>query len=316
MGDSFLAWIAYMHLFKSIVISLIAMSFQYTQAAPLNAQQALTDAPPMSLFESWNTPIEPFKIFNHVYYVGTENLSSVLFDTGDGLVLIDSGIDQSAAQIKANIEKLGFKITDVKYLLNSHARLDQAGGFAKLKQWSGAQLVASAANAEMLENGGVTDFALAKQLPFPSVAVDIIIKDGQQLKLGRQIFTAHATPGHLSGATSWTTDIRYYFKNYKVIYADSLFTGGYYLLNNNNYPNLVSDIRHTFKTLDAIHADIFLANKADRFHMKQKLAKLNAGDKKAFIDQKGLQNYVAKGRVEFEQQLQQQQRLAQFKTLQ
>ncbi|MBK5648465.1 MAG: MBL fold protein, partial [Acinetobacter sp.] len=146
--------------------------------------------------------------------------------------------------------------------------------------------------------------------------VDIIIKDGQQLKLGRQIFTAHATPGHLPGATSWTTDIRYYFKNYKVIYADSLFTGGYYLLNNNNYPNLVSDIRHTFKTLDAIHADIFLANKADRFHMKQKLAKLNAGDKKAFIDQTGLQNYVAKGSVEFEQQLQQQQRLAQFKTLQ
>ena len=93
-----------MHLIKSIAFSLMAMSFQLAHATPLNAQQALTEAPPLSLFESWNTPIEPFKIFNHIYYVGTENLSSVLFDTGDGLVLIDSGIAQSAPQIKANIQ--------------------------------------------------------------------------------------------------------------------------------------------------------------------------------------------------------------------
>ena len=89
-----------MRLIKSIVVSLMAMSIQFSQAATLNSQQALTEAPPMSLFELWNAPIEPFKIFNHVYYVGTENLSSVLFDTGAGLVLIDSGIDQSAVQIK------------------------------------------------------------------------------------------------------------------------------------------------------------------------------------------------------------------------
>lgn len=305
-----------MHLIKSIVVSLMAMSIQLTHAVPLNSQQALTEAPPLSLFESWNAPIEPFKIFNHIYYVGTENLSSVLFDTGNGLVLIDSGIEQSAVQIKANIEKLGFKMTDVKYLLSSHARLDQAGGFAQLKQWSGAKLVASAANAEMLENGGITDFALGQQLPFPSVHADIVIKDGEQLKLGHQTFTAHATPGHLPGATSWTTVVRYHFKNYKVIYADSLFTGGYYLLNNRNYPNIVSDMQKTFKTLDAIHADIFLANKADRFNMKQKLVKLKAGDQLAFIDPTGLKNYVAKGKVDFSQQLQDQVQLAKLKTIQ
>ena len=305
-----------MHLIKSIALSLMAMSFQLAHATPLNAQQALTEAPPLSLFESWNTPIEPFKIFNHIYYVGTENLSSVLFDTGDGLVLIDSGIAQSAPQIKANIEKLGFKITDVKYLLNSHARLDQAGGFAQLKQWSGAKLIASAANAEMLANGATSDFALGNQLLFPVVKADIIIQDGEQLKLGRQTFTAHATPGHLPGATSWTTDVKYHFKNYKVIYADSLFTGGYYLLNNKNYPDIVSDMRQTFKTLEAIHADIFLANKADRFNMKQKLEKLQAGDKRAFIDPTGLQSYVEKGKADFEKQLQDQQQLAQLKSLQ
>lgn len=305
-----------MRLIKLIVVSLMTMSLQFTQAATLNAQQALTEAPPMSLFERWNAPIEPFEIFHHVYYVGTDNLSSILFDTGAGLVLIDSGIDQSAEQIKNSIEKLGFKITDVKYLLNSHARLDQAGGFAKLKQWSGAKLIASAENAEMLANGARTDFALGNQLPFPSVKADLIFKDGEQLKLGNQVFTAHATPGHLPGATSWTTEIHYHFKNYKVVYADSLFTGGYHLLNNKNYPQLVPDMRHTFQTLNAIHADIFLANKADRFNMKQKFARLKSGDQNAFIDPNGLQNYVAKGQIEFEQQLQEQQRLARLKTLQ
>ncbi|MDA3440482.1 HARLDQ motif MBL-fold protein [Acinetobacter bereziniae] len=305
-----------MRLIKSIVVSLMAMSIQFSQAATLNSQQALTEAPPMSLFELWNAPIEPFKIFNHVYYVGTENLSSVLFDTGAGLVLIDSGIDQSAVQIKSNIEKLGFKITDVKYLLNSHARLDQAGGFAKLKQWSGAKLIASAENAKMLANGASTDFALGNQLPFPPVKADLIFKDGEQLKLGQQVFTAHATPGHLPGATSWTTEVQYHFKHYQIIYADSLFTGGYHLLNNKNYPHIVTDMQKTFQTLNAIHADIFLANKADRFNMKQKLVRLKAGDQNAFIDPDGLQNYVAKGKVEFEQQLQQQQSLAQLKTLQ
>lgn len=305
-----------MHLFKSLMFSALCFTFGSAQATTLYPQQALTEAPPLSLFESWNNPIQPFKIFSRVYYVGTENLSSILFDTGEGLVLIDSGMDQSADQIKSNIEQLGFKITDVKYLLNSHARLDQAGGFSKLKQWSGAKLVATAANAEMLENGAQRDFALGNQLPFPPVTADIIVQDGAQIKLGKLTFTAHETPGHLPGSTSWTTEIRHYLKNYTVVYADSLFTGGYYLLNNKNYPNIVTDIQKSFKTLDAIQADVFLANKADHFEMKQKLARLNTGDTKAFIDRDGLQKYVAKGKSDFEQQLKNQEEQARFKKLQ
>ncbi|MFV5516292.1 HARLDQ motif MBL-fold protein [Acinetobacter gerneri] len=287
-----------------VVLSFISI-VSHAQAA-LDPAQPLTEAPPMSLFERWNKPIAPFQIFKNVYYVGTENLSSILIDTGKGLVLIDAGIDQSAEQIKGNIERLGFDIKNVKYLLNSHARLDQAGGFAKLKQWSGAQLVASPENAKMLENGAATDFALGAQLPFPPVKADVILKDGESIHLGRQTFTAHATPGHLPGSTSWTTKIRKNFKTYNLIYADSLFTGGYYLINNKNYPTIVSDIEGTFSKLNAIHADIFLANKADRFDMLAKLKRLQAGDQQAFIDPQGLQNYVKKGQDDFEKQLQQQ----------
>ena len=282
--------------------ALFTLSLPYTQAA-LHPEQTLSAAPPLSLFQGWNAPIEPFEIYPNVYYVGTDNLSSILFDTGKGLVLIDSGIADSAPQIKANIEKLGFHIQDVKYLLNSHARLDQAGGFAQLKAWSGAQLVASADNASMLQNGGAEDFALGDQLRFPPVQADIIIQDGASIHLGRQRFTAHLTPGHLPGATSWSTEVGSLWQRQKVVYADSLFTGGYDLINNRNYPNIVSDMRHTFARLNALQADIFLANKADRFQMKAKLAKLQAGDKQAFIDRQGLHTYVAAGQRDFEQQL-------------
>lgn len=294
-----------MKLHQVIFSSLLCLSLPLH--AGLVAEQALTPAPPLSLFESWNAPVEPFQIFNQLYYVGTENLSSVLIDTGAGLVLIDSGMDQSAAQIKQNIEKLGFKITDVKYLLNSHARLDQAGGFAKLKQWSGAKLVASAENAKMLKNGAATDFALGNQLPFPAVNADIIIQDGDQISLGQQVFTAHLTPGHLPGSTSWTTDITQQGKKYHVIYADSLFTGGYYLINNKNYPTIVQDMQHSLNKLNAIHADIFLANKADRFNMQEKRQQLQAGNQNAFIDDQALQRYVAQGKADFAKQLAEQQ---------
>ena len=249
------------HLFFS---TLLALCLPASHAA-LDPEQALIAAPPMGLFQGWNAPIEPFEIYPQVYYVGTDNLSSILFDTGKGLVLIDSGIDASAPQIKANIEKLGFAISDVKYLLNSHARLDQAGGFAQLKAWSGAKLVASAANAEMLANGAAEDFALGNQLRFPPVLADIIVGDGDEIRLGKLRFTAHLTPGHLPGATSWSTEVGSFWHKQTVVYADSLFTGGYPLINNKNYPNIVSDMRHSFATLNGLQADIFLANKADRF---------------------------------------------------
>ena len=290
------------HLFFS---TLLALCLPASHAA-LDPEQALIAAPPLGLFQGWNAPIEPFEIYPQVYYVGTDNLSSILFDTGKGLVLIDSGIDASAPQIKANIEKLGFAISEVKYLLNSHARLDQAGGFAQLKAWSGAKLVASAANAEMLANGAAEDFALGDQLRFPPVQADIIVGDGDEIRLGKLRFTAHLTPGHLPGATSWSTEVGSFWHKQTVVYADSLFTGGYPLINNKNYPNIVSDMRHSFATLNGLQADIFLANKADRFQMKAKLAKLKAGDKLAFIDRNGLHHYVAAGQRDFEQQLSQQ----------
>ncbi|EEQ1462447.1 HARLDQ motif MBL-fold protein, partial [Salmonella enterica] len=257
-------------------------------------------APPLSLFKAWAKSIEPFQITEGVWYVGTENLSSILLTTPAGHILIDAGLDESAPQIKANIETAGFRLTDVRYLLNSHARLDQAGGMARLKAWSGAQLVASQPNAEQMARGGRQDFALGDALPFPPVTTDKIIHDRESISLGGITVTALFTPGHLPGATSWRVTLR---NGKTLIYADSLATPDYLLINNKNYPDLVTDIQHSFKTLDAQYVDIFIANKGDRFGLLEKRQQLRNGDTQAFFDPNGLQQYVERSRQRFITQL-------------
>lgn len=268
--------------------------------AALDPSQPLSPAPPLSLFKAWAKPIKPFQITEGVWYVGTENLSSILLTTPAGHILIDAGLDESAPQIKANIEAAGFRLTDVRYLLNSHARLDQAGGMARLKAWSGAQLVASQPNADQMARGGRQDFALGDALPFPPVTTDKIIHNQENISLGGITVTALFTPGHLPGSTSWRVTLR---NGKTLIYADSLATPDYLLINNKNYPDLVTDIQSSFKTLAAQHVDIFIANKGDRFELLEKRQQLRNGDTQAFFDSNGLQQYVERSRQRFITQL-------------
>ncbi|EGB2443323.1 HARLDQ motif MBL-fold protein [Salmonella enterica] len=268
--------------------------------AALDPSQPLSPAPPLSLFKAWAKPMKPFQITEGVWYVGTENLSSILLTTPAGHILIDAGLDESAPQIKANIEAAGFRLTDIRYLLNSHARLDQAGGMARLKAWSGAQLVASQPNADQMARGGREDFALGDALPFPPVTTDKIIHNQESISLGEITVTALFTPGHLPGSTSWRVTLR---NGKTLIYADSLATPDYLLINNKNYPDLVTDIQSSFKTLAAQHVDIFIANKGDRFGLLKKRQQLRNGDTQAFFDSNGLQQYVERSRQRFITQL-------------
>ncbi|HGJ6301822.1 TPA: HARLDQ motif MBL-fold protein [Salmonella enterica subsp. enterica serovar Typhimurium] len=268
--------------------------------AALDPSQPLSPAPPLSLFKAWAKPIKPFQITEGVWYVGTKNLSSILLTTPAGHILIDAGLDESAPQIKANIEAAGFRLTDVRYLLNSHARLDQAGGMARLKAWSGAQLVASQPNADQMARGGRQDFALGDALPFPPVTTDKIIHHQESIILGGITVTALFTPGHLPGSTSWRVTLR---NGKTLIYADSLATPDYLLINNKNYPDLVTDIQSSFKTLAAQHVDIFIANKGDRLGLLEKRQQLRNGDTQAFFDSNGLQQYVERSRQRFITQL-------------
>lgn len=289
-------------------LAAMTITLCFNAQAQLNPAQPLSSAPPYTLFEQWAQPVAPFQMFPHVYYVGTRNLSSVLLSTSEGLILIDAALDASAPTIKAHIEALGFDIKDLRYILNSHARLDQAGGIARLKAWSGAKVVASAANAEQLALGGKQDFALGDALSFPPVKADIIVGEGDSITLGGLTLTALMTPGHLPGATSWLTTLRQGEQNYRLVYADSLATPDYYLIDNKNYPDLVQDIRVSFARLAEQQADIFIANKGTRFDLENKMVRLRAGDLDAFVDRQGLQHYVKESQKVFEAQLAKQQK--------
>lgn len=285
---------------SAIFFSCLIYAASFSTYAELDPAQPLSEAPPGSLFNAWGKPVKPFRIYDNVWYVGMENLSSILITTPQGHILVDGALDASAQQIKRNIEALGFNISDVRFILNSHARLDQAGGIAKLKEWSGAKLVASQPNADQMAKGGKDDFALGDALTFPPVKTDKVIHDNEILRSGEVTIRALLTPGHLPGSTSWIFTLP---DGKKMIYAESLATPGYYLVNNKNYPEIIDDMRHSFETLAAQQVDIFIANKGERFSLSEKMVKLNEGDKNSFIDERGLQRYVEMAKETFENQV-------------
>jgi metallo-beta-lactamase class B len=161
-------------------------------------------------------PAEPFRIAGNLYYVGANDVTSFLLTGPEGHVLIDGGYPGTAPMILASIAKLGFKITDVKVLLNSHAHFDHAGGLAALQKASGAKLWVSEGDADIVAAGGggepgLGPFKFVSYFPllrYPAPHVDHRFKDGATIRLGPIELTAHVTAGHTPGCTSWSFPVR------------------------------------------------------------------------------------------------------------
>jgi metallo-beta-lactamase class B len=243
----------------------------------LAAQQAQAADPfAQSRAGAWKTPMKPFHVIQDIYYVGTTDISAWLIFTLQGFILIDGGLPETAAPIEANIKTLGFDIKDVKVLLNSHAHFDHAGGLAKLKRDSGAELVASAADRPILERGHITfGPSAAPEDDFPRVKVDRAITDGDTVMLGGVTLTAHITPGHTPGCTNWTMPIVDGRDNHEVIFFCSMTVAGNPLVNNKAYPAIAADYKASFAALKKIDADIFLAPHGDQMNLEKKVATLN-----------------------------------------
>lgn len=220
----------------------------------------------------WRTPTEPFKIIDNVYYVGTAGLSSFLVTSPEGHALIDSALPDGTSMIKANIEKLGFRLTDIKYLLNTHAHYDHAGGLAELKRDTGAQLVASAPDKPLLEGGYYPGRESDESLKFPPVKVDRIVGQGDKVRIGKVTLTANMTPGHSPGCTSWTTVTREKKWNHTVVFFCSATIAANRLVGNPTHKGIVDDYKKTFATARGIIADVFLAPHPEMFKMEEKRA--------------------------------------------
>lgn len=262
-------------------------------SAPAAAGASQAFQPVVSGSEDWNIPFEPFHVIGNIHYVGASGVSSYLITTPAGSILLDGGLPETAPLIQKSIAKLGFRVQDVKYLLNSHAHFDHAGGLAALKKASGAKLVASAGDAKGLRAGGRQQ---------PPVAVDRVVKSGEELELGGVRLTAHVTPGHTPGCTTWTMTTTDAGKPYRVVFYCST-TVVDRLVGNEGYPSIVSDYESSFPVLRALPADVFLAPHPMQFGMAAKRQRMSAGTPNPFIDAGELRRYVDESEQQFREAL-------------
>ena len=267
-----------------------------------------------------SVPFEPFRIAGNLYYVGTPDATSFLLTGSEGDVLIDGGYPESAPLIMASIAKLGFRITDVRVLLNSHAHFDHAGGLAALQKASGAELWVSGGDADAVASGGAHDpsatFLPVKILGVVGLArysaprVDHRFKDGATIRVGPIELTAHVTPGHTRGCTSWSFPVRDGDRELLAVDVCSLsLLPGMRLVEPERYPGIRADFERSFTTLRGLPADIFLGAHASFFDLQRKVReRASANDPtEPFIDRAGYLHYIDRAEARFRKLLADQQ---------
>lgn len=251
---------------NSLALLIAAAGLQ--PPAPSPVQPPFTDPPAIcSNCDEWNRPQNPFKIHGRSYYVGVQGLSAILIQTSEGLILLDGGLPQSAPLIEANIRSLGLKVEDIKLIVNSHAHYDHAGGIARLQRDSGATVAASVAGAKALMAGmPVPDDPQfgkdGKDGVFPRVANVRRVMDKEELRVGETTITAHLTPGHTPGSTTWTWSSCAGGSCLNLVYADSLTAvsnEGFRFLGDQTHPDLSEAFRRSIATVGALPCDIMVS---------------------------------------------------------
>jgi len=236
-----------------------------------------------------NQPITPFRIAGPLYYVGASDVASYLLVTPAGDILIDGGFAETAPLIEANVAALGFKITDVKWLLNGHAHPDHAGGLSQLKRDSGARFAAMSAEVIPLEHNGQGTFYKGDKILFDSVTVDRVLQDGDHIDLGGIRLTAHLTAGHTPGCTTWTTQLWDGRNQHSVVIACQISVPAA----NISYEGMDADFKQTYTLLRSLPCDIFLAEHGKAFSLTEKLARRTRNSSiNPFVDPTGCARYV------------------------
>jgi metallo-beta-lactamase class B len=253
-----------------------------------------------------NDPFPPYRIAGNVYYTGASDIACFLVATPEGHILINSGYESTPALIRASMAKLGFRITDVKILLNSQAHFDHVAGMRELQRLTGgAKIYSSAREAAVLESGGQADTRFGREHTYPAVKVDHVVRDLETVTLGGATLIAHMTPGHSIGCTTWTMRITDAGQVYNVvIVGGTSLNPGVELVRHPNYPGIADDFAHTFQVLRALPCDIFLGAHGGYYGMQEKYARRQAGAAtNPFIDPAGYRRYVDQAQQAFEEQL-------------
>jgi metallo-beta-lactamase class B len=306
-------------MFSLLVDAAIAADAEPAGATPVHSNAPALAQPidrpgAVRLFDSWKAPVPPRRLLANIHYVGAIGVSSYLITTPEGHFLLDTGFEETVPIIQRSVEQLGFRLSDIRFILSSHAHIDHTGGHAAMKRLvPGAIIVASKADARVLASGGADDF-----IPFPKdlivytpVVAKRIVNDGEKVTLGGVTLTANLTPGHTRGATTWTMEVNDDGRTLQVVFFSSAsLNAGTRLLGQPAYPEIVQDFENTFTRLRSLPCDVFFAPHGGQFAMAEKFARHDRGEKDAFIDPEGWRVLIANAEKAYRDQLRAEQEAA------
>jgi metallo-beta-lactamase class B len=273
-------------------------------AITCNAARAQGASAPAGQANDWLVPFPAHRVVGDVYYVGSAGLASYLITTPAGHILINSSLEASVPLIQASVEKLGFKFSDIKILLISHAHGDHCAGTARIKELTGAKYMVMDGDVPVVESGGKADFQYGgtPENLYPATKVDRVLHDGDEVKLGGAVLVARKTPGHTKGCTTWTMKARDGVdgKLYDVVIVGSPNVNpGYKLVNNAAYPEIAQDYERAFRVWRALPCDVFLGAHGGYYGMAEKFARVKGGATNPFVDPEGYKSYIAERELAF-----------------
>lgn len=257
---------------------------------------------------AWDAPHPPFHIVGNSWYVGSGGITVLLVRSGSDTVLFDTGPESALPVVRENLATLGVALRDVDLILTSHAHNDHVGALAAIKAESGARILATADSAALMAAGGLGDLHFGDRIPYPSVAVDDIVLDGETVELGELRFTARQTSGHTPGSTTWTWTERVDGREVHIVYADSLTAPGYRLLDHPQRPDLIEEFRASFATIRALPCDLLLTPHPQASQMFERLDVVAAAQVSGMkpVESGTCQRYAGRAEVALEQQIAQQ----------
>ena len=261
---------------------LLCLAFGVAAATPQTVAAQTNDG--------WTRSFPPFRIIGNIYWVGTYDLSTYLITTPQGNILVNTGVGDTARQIQASVEALGFKMSDTKILTATHGHYDHVAGMADLKRMTGARLVVSEPDRELLESGGKADFRFGSvaSAQFPPAKVDQTFKDGEKISLGGTELTAHLNAGHTKGATSFTLNVQEAGKTYRVVIANMpSINPGVSMAGMPGFPDIGRAYARTFLAQKDMKIDVWLASHASQFKMHEKYKPGDAHNPDRFVDPAG-----------------------------
>jgi metallo-beta-lactamase class B len=276
-----------------VVMAAVGFASEATKSAQTTGQEFLV-------------PFPEHHVIGNIYFVGSRSLGIYLITTPQGQILVNAGLAASVPGIQKSVETLGFKFSDVKILLISHAHYDHDAGAARIKELTGAKYMVMDADVPVVESGGKEDFFYGqrKEMRYPAAKVDRVLHDGDTVSLGGVVLTAHVTPGHTKGCTTWTMKVQDGGKSYDVVIVGSPNVNeGYKLVNNAAYPAIASDYERGFQVLKSLHCDVFLGAHGDYYGMEAKYARIKDSGANPFIDPDGYKNYINEREAAFRAEL-------------